>query len=57
MSDDSQVPWSDNPNAPQIPYVLYESEKYNFAGILMTATFYGELTRVPIHPPLTLSVR
>ena len=50
MSEDSQVPWSDDPNAPQIPYVLYESEKYNFAGIVLTAMFYGEPIHASVYP-------
>lgn len=35
------MPWSNNPNAPQIPYSLYFAEKANFAGILIGAIFYG----------------
>lgn len=41
MSDSSETPWSDNPNAPQIPYALYFAEKSNFAGALLGAIFYG----------------
>ena len=50
MSDDAQVPWSNDPNAPPIPYLLYQAEKYNFAGILLTAAFYGELTHAFVYP-------
>ena len=42
QSDAPQLPWSSDPNAPQIPYLLYQAEKYNFAGILITGAFYGE---------------
>lgn len=41
MSDSSQVPWSNNPNAPQIPSLVYLEEKANFAGVLIGAIFYG----------------
>jgi hypothetical protein len=46
MSDSLQIPWSDNPYAPLIPDVLYKGEKYNFAGVLIAAMFYGTL---PVH--------
>ena len=56
MSDASEIPWSDNPNAPQIPYALYFAEKANFAGALVGAIFYGIRTicarlSVLIDPP------
>ncbi|KAF9652147.1 hypothetical protein BDM02DRAFT_3183873 [Thelephora ganbajun] len=41
MSDSSQKPWSNNPNAPKIPYELYFGEKTTFAGILIGAISYG----------------
>lgn len=41
MSDAWGPPWSDNPNAPQIPLWLYSAEKTNFAGFLIGAIFYG----------------
>jgi len=48
MSDEQ--PWSDNPNAPQIPYDLYFGEKANFAGILVGAILYGtRKTSKPMH--------
>lgn len=37
----SEKPWSNNPNAPQIPHSLYIQEKGNFAGPLVGAVFYG----------------
>lgn len=42
-------PWSYNPNAPQIPYVLYFAEKSYFAGAYLGAIFYGTQTYAPIH--------
>jgi len=41
MSDTEQKPWSDNPNAPKIPYDVYFSEKAVFAGLLISAVLYG----------------
>jgi hypothetical protein len=41
MSDSSSNPWSDNPNAPQIPHWLYVAEKTNIAGILIAGILYG----------------
>ena len=41
MSDTQQKPWSDNPNAPKVPYDVYFAEKSNFAGVLIAAVFYG----------------
>lgn len=41
MYDLSEVPWSDNPNAPKIPYWLYVGEKAYFAGSLIGAILYG----------------
>lgn len=35
------TPWSDNPSAPQVPYVVYLAEKANFAGTLASAVLYG----------------
>jgi hypothetical protein len=48
MSDSSQKSWSDNPNAPQIPYDLYFREKATFAGEIIGAIFYGLSTDMPI---------
>ena len=44
MSDSSIIPWSDNPNAPKIPYWLYYVEKVYFAGFVIGAVFYGTVT-------------
>jgi len=41
MSDSQEQPWSDNPNAPQIPYGLYLLEKTWFAGTLISSILYG----------------
>jgi len=41
MSDSLETPWSDNPNAPKIPYWLYFGEKVYFAGSLIGAILYG----------------
>lgn len=34
-------PWSDNPNAPQIPYILYFAEKTLVVGNAISAVLYG----------------
>ena len=44
MSNSSSTPWSNNPNAPQIPESLYFAEKTNFAGILIAGILYGTPT-------------
>lgn len=41
MSSSSQVPWSNNPYAPQITHRLYFAEKTNFAGFVIGAVCYG----------------
>ena len=58
MSDSQEwPPWSDNPNAPKIPYRLYFDEKANFAGTFISVVFYGAPeTRTP-HLRVRLSVR
>ena len=38
MSDSS---WSDNPNAPKIPYPVYYFEKVLFAGDFISLIIYG----------------
>ena len=48
MAVSQQMPWSDDPNAPQITYSLYQEEKIVFVGTLISAIFYGMLT--PNHP-------
>ena len=50
-SDSSEKPWSNNPNAPQIPYSLYLAEKSNFAGNLIGAILYGTPTHIPVYLP------
>ena len=47
MSDPQDKPWSDNPNAPKIPYDLYFGEKATFAGILIGSMFYGTCKTLP----------
>ena len=48
MSDSQEWPsWSDNPNAPKIPYRIYFDEKTNFAGYLLGATLYGTSDKPP----------
>jgi len=50
MFDLQEGPWSDNPNAPKIPYNLYVEEKADFAGILISSMLYGthSPTRLPV---------
>jgi hypothetical protein len=50
MSGPLQKPWSDKPNAPQVPYPVYFEEKANFAGILIGAILYGTQRFKPTHP-------
>ena len=45
--------WSDNPNAPKIPYILYFNEKANFAGSLVTSILYGT-SKASHHKPTHL---
>lgn len=42
MSDSQgQRYWSDNPNAPKIPYWAYFAEKSYFAGNILASVLYG----------------
>ena len=41
MADSLEKPWSDNPNAPKIPYLLYSFEKSYFAGLFIASILYG----------------
>ena len=41
MSGSQKQPWSDDPNAPKIPYRLYFDEKANIAGYLVSSVLYG----------------
>lgn len=54
MSDSQEQSWSDNPNAPKIPPLLYIWEKAYFAGALLGTILYG--TR-EIPPSACLPVR
>ena len=57
MYDSQQKPWSDNPNAPKIPYHLYVQEKASFAGNTIGSILYGT-PHLHVHlSVLTLSVR
>lgn len=41
MSDSSDLPWSNSPNAPQLPYFLYKYEKGYIAGSIIAVILYG----------------
>ena len=41
MSDSQLNPWSDRPDAPNIPYDLYSAEKATFAGNIVCSILYG----------------
>jgi hypothetical protein len=56
MSGSSEIPCSNNPNIPHIPYVLYFREKANFAGVLIGAIFYGMSTIRPVPTPANRSI-
>ena len=47
MYDSEQQPWSNNPNAPKIPYHIYNYEKTYLAGILIGAMLYGAPSTLP----------
>ena len=47
MYDPREKPWSDNPNAPKIPYSLYFQEKVTFAGDFVGPILYGTRKGVP----------
>ena len=50
MPDSQEQRWSDNPNAPKIPYPLYAEEKADFAGMLIASILYGTpKTPSPLH--------
>ena len=53
MSDSQQNPWSNRPNAPNIPYDLYFTEKAYLAGGFVCWILYG-LPKTP--PPTRLSI-
>ena len=55
MSNSQEQPWSNNPNAPDIPRVVYVGEKANFAGTLVSSILYGTrnwYTYPCVHPYL-----
>jgi len=60
MSDSRYKSWSNNPNAPKIPYALYLEEKAYYAGTLIGSMLYGMRKRFFACPPtrahLVLSV-
>ena len=55
MSDSLGKPWSDNPNAPKVPYWVYFGEKSYFAGVIIGAILYGESTYTYNYPFVPLS--
>ena len=57
MSDFLGLPWSQKPNAPQIPLFLYLAEKESSAGLLIGTILYGTLTPCIRLSVLTLPVR
>ena len=44
MSNPLETPWSNHPNAPQIPLWLYLGDKGTFAGVLIGTILYGMLS-------------
>ena len=58
MPDSLEQPWSDDPNAPKIPYNVYFEEKAYLAGTLIASIFYGTRgthpsTRPSVHAHLS----
>jgi len=51
MSDSQEQPWSNNPNAPKIPHLVYLAEKNLFAGTLISAILYGTHKQPPSTRP------
>ena len=47
MSNTQTKPWSDNPNAPKIPYGVYFAEKADFIGLFLSAILYGTSKTLP----------
>ena len=41
MSDSQQTSWSNDPNAPNVSYPVYNYEKTYFAGIFIGSALYG----------------
>ena len=50
MSQSPEPSWSDNPDAPVIPYRVYFQEKAFFAGVLISSILYG-MSETPSHTP------
>ena len=48
MSDPWGDPWSNNPNAPQIPFWVYTAEREGFVGRLAGAILYGTQVHVSL---------
>ena len=53
MSDFRARPWSHDPNAPKIMYLLYFAEKADFAGFLIGAVLYGTPNYVRVYLAFT----
>lgn len=49
MSDPLGMPWSEDPNAPQIPPFLYLAEKEIFTGLLIGTALYGMLPHASVY--------
>ena len=52
MSDSRERPWSNNPNAPRIPYNLFFTEKAYIAGSFIASILYGTRKAPPACPPV-----
>jgi hypothetical protein len=50
MSDSSDQSWSNNPNAPQIPYQIHTWEKEYFSGEVLATVAYGTPSYVSAYP-------
>lgn len=57
MSDSGEIPWSDNPNAPRVPYWVYFGEKAIFAGIFVAAILFGTTPHASVFPCSPLPAR
>ena len=56
MSESQEPPWSNNPNAPKIPYSLYLEEKADFAGMLIASVLYGTYKMSYAHACIAVSL-
>lgn len=54
--ESQERPWSDNPNAPKIPYWLYYSEKSRFTGVFLGSILYGmhKISHLRDYPPRSI---